>query len=95
MTVPNYLTSFYNKLPVYDLGDIHDFILDHLGGVSDSQFLRAEGHFQLQNASHVLIFIYCVLKIKNYFRKYPANNAPTRLFPATGEGNRLLIQKNN
>ena len=42
MTVPNYLTSFWEWDKNYDLSDVHDFVLDDFGSVSDAQLFWTE-----------------------------------------------------
>jgi hypothetical protein len=37
MTVPNYFTSFWALIENYHLGDVHDFVLNDLGSVSNAQ----------------------------------------------------------
>ncbi len=53
MTVPNYFTSFCDKLnETYDLSNVHDLVLNNLGGISNAQLFRAEHVPHINHSFH-------------------------------------------
>lgn len=44
MTVPNSFTSFWIDSGNYNLGNVHDFVLDHFRGVGDTKLFGGEGN---------------------------------------------------